>query len=153
VRRNRGQDAKVWSRSVEKPHPLRARVRVITLLAVLLPVVAAGGDEERPDLRLRVTPRYSLAPPGGFRTVLLTAEIVGPETEEYYCPEVVWVWTDSTQSSSESDCDPFEQRSEYPRRFTRRVRMPPARFDYRVCVELRKGGEAVDRSCVRYSVH
>ena len=94
-----------------------------------------------------------MAPVGGYRSILLTAEIVGPESEEYYCPEVVWVWSDSTRSATESDCDPFEERSEYPRRFTRRVLTPASQFDYRVCVVLRKDGEPIDRSCVRFTVH
>jgi len=120
---------------------------------MILPVFSMGGDAKDPDLRLRVQPRVSQAPPGGYRSILLTAEIVGPEDEEYYCPEVVWVWSDSTRSSVESDCDPFEERSYYPRRFTRRVLTPSSRLDYRVCVMLRKGGDAIDRSCVRFAVH
>jgi len=119
----------------------------------LLSALSTGKEVKDPDLRLRVQPRVSQAPPGGYRSILLTAEIVGPEDEDYYCPEVVWVWSDSTQSSTESDCDPFEERTDYPRRFTRRVLTPPSESEYRVCVMLRKGGDPVDRSCVRFEVH
>jgi len=84
--------------------------------------------------------------------VLLTARIVGPETEKYYCPEVVWVWTNGTRSAEESDCDPFESRTHYPRMFTRRVAVPPKAGYYVVCVELRKADEVIDRSCVKYWV-
>ena len=84
--------------------------------------------------------------------MLLTARIVGPETEKYYCPEVVWVWTNGTRSAEESDCDPFESRTHYPRMFTRRVAVPPKAGYYVVCVELRKADEVIDRSCVKYWV-
>jgi hypothetical protein len=85
--------------------------------------------------------------------ILVTVEIVGPETEKYYCPEVVWVWPNGTRSSEESDCEPFEQRSDYPRRFTRRIAAHAFPRDYVVCVVLRKSGESIDSSCARYSVH
>lgn len=85
--------------------------------------------------------------------VMLAAQIVGRETEEYYCPEVVWVWTNGTHSTEESDCDPFESRNHYPRMFIRRVAARAKQGAYLTCVELRKADEIVDRACVRYYVH
>jgi hypothetical protein len=119
---------------------------------LLIPGVAWAEDGKNTDLELRATPRVSLAPPGSFTPILLTAEIVGPETERYYCPEVVWTWPDGTHSSEESDCDPFEERTHYPRRFTRRIGAYAFPTAYRVCVSLRKAGEILDRSCVHYTV-
>jgi hypothetical protein len=129
-----------------------ARRRHATAFFFLLATAVWSGEAETPDLKVRATPKVSLAPPGGMTPILLTAEIVGPETEKYYCPEIVWVWPDGTRSSEESDCDPFAERSYYPRRFTRRIAVHAFYRDYRVCVLLRKGGEAFDRSCARYTV-
>lgn len=129
-----------------------ARLKYMTALGLLLAGALQAADAKDPDVRLRAAPRVSLAPPGGVSPILLTAEIVGPETEKYYCPEVVWIWPNGTYSSEESDCEPFEERSDYPRRFTRRIAAHAFTRDYVVCVELRKSGEPVDRSCAKYSV-
>ena len=124
----------------------------MTASFLLLAGLAWTADDEGPDLKLRAVPRVSMAPPGGIIPILLTAEIVGPETEEYYCPEVVWVWPNGTRSSEESDCEPFETRDHYPRRFTRRIGAHSFVRDYVVCVELRKDGDPIDKSCAKYSV-
>jgi hypothetical protein len=123
------------------------------LAALILSFPLLGADSSEPDLELRANPRDSVALPGTYRTVTLTAEIVGRETEEYYCPEVVWVWTNGTRSAEESDCAPFESRSHYPRTFVRRVAAAAKQGAYVTCVELRKADEIVDRTCVRYFVH
>ena len=130
------------------------RVRHVTGPILLLAGLMWAGEarEEDPDLLLRVAPPVSIAPPGGISRILLTAEIVGPETEEYYCPEVVWLWPNGTRSSQESDCAPFAEREHYPRRFTRRIGAYAYFREYMACVELRKGGEVIDRSCARYRV-
>jgi hypothetical protein len=119
---------------------------------LLRPAAGGGAHARGPDVRLRVTPRISLAPPGGGTPILLTAQLVGPETEEYYCPEIVWIWPNGTWSSEEADCEPFESRDHYPRRFTKRIAARPYPRDYVVCVELRKSDEAIDRSCVSFQV-
>jgi hypothetical protein len=52
----------------------------------------------------------------GCSTVQLTARIVGPEDERWYCPRVTWEKPDDTLSVVESDCPPFEERNEcYPK--------------------------------------
>jgi len=129
------------------------RLKLGTAAILLLAGGVWATEAEAPDVRLRAAPRISIAPPGGATPILLTAEIVGPETEAYYCPEVVWVWPNGSRSSEESDCEPFEQRGDYPRRFTKRIAAHAFPRDYVVCVELRKSGEAIDRSCVRYRVY
>jgi hypothetical protein len=119
---------------------------------VILAFLALGADLHEPGLTLRANPPVSLALPGRPRQVLLTAEIVGPETEDYYCPEVIWLWSNGTFSSRESDCEPFAERIGYPRHFNRRVTSPPRVHPYEVCVEIRKAGRKIDRSCTNYRV-
>lgn len=121
----------------------------ILLLALAFPLVGAKHDE--PDLIVRASPRASIAPGGRFQRVLIIAEIVGPEVEEYYCPEVVW-FLPNGRSAVESDCDPFEARRHYPRHFKRWVFSAPRARNYQVCVELRKAGTRFDDECVRYIV-
>jgi hypothetical protein len=128
------------------------RLTLRTAAILLLAGAVWAAEAEEPDVRLRAVPRNSLAPLGGVTPILLTAEIEGPENEAYYCPEVVWVWPNGTRSSEESDCEPFEERREYPRRFTKRIAAHAYARDYVVCVELRKSGEAVNRSCARFRV-
>jgi hypothetical protein len=129
------------------------RQRHMTAFLVLLSVAVWAGEEaETPGVKLRASPRVSMAPPGGVTPILLTVQIVGPETEQYYCAEIIWLWPDGTRSSEESDCDPFAERTNYPRRFSRRIAAPAHYREYQVCVALRKGGEVFDQSCARYTV-
>jgi hypothetical protein len=126
--------------------------RVGHAIPIVLAVLTLGADVSEPDLELRASPRWSFAAAGQSRSVLLTAEIVGPETEEYYCPTLIWIWGNGTRSSEQSDCEPFETRSEYPRLFRRRVASPGRVQPYRVCVELRKADKKIDRKCTKFSV-
>jgi hypothetical protein len=126
--------------------------RIRHAIPIMLALLALGADVSEPDVELRASPRWSFAAPGSPGNVLLTAEIVGPETEEYYCPKVVWIWGNGTRSSEESDCEPFETRSTYPRHFRRRVASPRRVQPYKVCVELRKADKKIDRSCTKFSV-
>jgi hypothetical protein len=118
---------------------------------VLLSAPLLGARFEKPGLLLRANPQASIAPGGRMQSILLSAEIVGPEAEQYYCPEVVWLLPNG-RSAFESDCDPFEERQHYPRHFKKWVRSPPRARNYEVCVELRKSGSQFDRACVRYIV-
>lgn len=128
------------------------RASLWTALALLLlagPLL--GAKVEKPALRLRANPRASIAPGGRMQRILLSAEILGPEAERYYCPEVVWLLPNG-RSAVESDCDPFEERQHYPRFFKKWVRSPPRIRNYEVCIELRKSGREIDRACMRYIV-
>lgn len=127
----------------------RSPMAVALLVLLALPLVAAKHDH--PGLLVRATPPASIAPGGGFRSILVTAEIVGPEVEEYYCPEVVF-YLPNGRSAVESDCDPFDKRQHYPRHFKRWVLSGPNPRNYEVCVELRKAGLRFDDRCVRYLV-
>ncbi len=130
----------------------RARWMVFAVLGALcLPLVAAERDRDRPGIVLRARPQASIAPGGRLQPILVSAEIVGPEDERYYCPEIVW-FLPNGRSSAESDCDPFEEREHYPRHFKRWVLSAPKKQNYEVCVELRKAGAQFDGACVRYLV-
>ena len=120
-------------------------------LAAVLAVPLMGAKHDKPGLKLRASPPASIAPGGRMQRILISAEIVGPEVEQYYCPEVVF-YLPSGRSAVESDCDPFEVRSHYPRNFKRWVLSPPRVRNYQVCVELRKAGLRFDDGCVRYIV-
>ena len=125
--------------------------RWVAFALVCLSLLLLAAKEEKPGVVLRANPRASIAPGGRMQTILLSAEIVGPEVESYYCPEVTWILPHGL-SSVESDCDPFEERQHYPRYFKRWVRSPPRHKNYQVCVELRKSGSRFDSACVRYLV-
>jgi hypothetical protein len=126
-----------------------SRWAALAVVCLSLPLLAA--KEEEPGLVLRANPRASIAPGGRMQTILLSAEIVGPEVESYYCPEVTWILPNGL-SSIESDCDPFEERQHYPRHFKRWVQSAPRHRNYEVCVELRKSGSRFDSACVHYLV-
>lgn len=115
-------------------------------------VSADAREHEEPDVTLKASPRVSMAPFGRLKSIMLTAEIVGPEVEEYYCPEVVWHWPNGARSMEESDCDPFVSRTTYPRVFVRRVGSASRSREYKVCVELRKAGKRLDKDCTTYRV-
>lgn len=85
-----------------------------TLGLLLLASFASGA--EKPTLSVRAFPTIQVLDFGrGCSPVHLTAELKGPEVEEFYCPKVVWEKPDTTRSVSESDCPPFEARHEcYP---------------------------------------
>lgn len=77
----------------------------------LLATLLLSGIASGPSLVLRASPRVSLAELStGCAPVLLVAEILGPDTEPWYCPRVDWTWPDGTTSSTESDCPPYEAR-------------------------------------------
>lgn len=106
-----------------------------SLTLVVLTLAAAA----EPSLSLRASPPVVMA----GREVLLTAELHGEEREDWYCPAVKWRFPDGTEggcgSSVESDCPPFEERDDYPRRWTCRVR--PGEGTHVFWVELSKAGK------------
>jgi hypothetical protein len=136
---------------VSRPNARLASLRWAAFALVALSVPHPAAAEEKPDLIVRASPRASIAPGGRMQKILISAEIVGPEVERYYCPEVTWVLPNGL-SSVESDCDPFEERQHYPRHFMRWIRSPPRQRNYQVCVELSKSGTLFDSACVRYLV-
>ena len=128
-----------------------SRRMALALLLLSLPLVGAKRDRDSPGIVLRARPQASIAPGGRLQPILVSAEIVGPEDERYYCPEIVWLLPNG-RSAAESDCDPFAEREHYPRHFKRWVLSAPKKQNYEVCVELRKAGVQFDGACVRYLV-
>ena len=97
--------------------------RVVARLVIALVVLAVAASSpagqaartRKPRLDLRATPRFSFTP----STVFLTAELNGGEdTEEFYCPALVWDWDDGGRSAHEADCPPFRPGTPVERRFT-----------------------------------
>ena len=85
-------------------------------LALLSPAPASSGPD-KPRLELRTLQRVAFSPV----SVFVVAELVGGEdTEELYCPGLVWDWGDGTRSAHESDCPPFVTGDDLQRRFTAR---------------------------------
>lgn len=142
----------------------------MALLAAILALLLA--QEGKPNLIVRVYPPMTIAPLGvGCAMVRLTAEIRGPETPEWYCPEVKWTWPDDTVSTEESDCPPFEERHRvgwrreggrivdepahgFPRRWVRDVCFPAAPTDdpWIVTVELARAGRVFAKQYARVTV-
>ena len=121
-------------------------------LAIAL-LLALGADDN--SLTLRAFPRVQNVDLGrGCSEVLLTAEIRGPETERFYCPAVTWEFPDGTRASEESDCPPFEEREEFPRRWSRRVCAPahPQGDAWIVTVKLSRSGHTVAQASVDFWV-
>ncbi len=95
---------------------------------------AAAQKDERPELRLRASPRVGFAP----ASILFVAELRGgaDDYEEFYCFATQWEWGDDTFSENTPDCDPYEpgvseirrrlsvrHQFNYPGSFTVRLRL------------------------------
>jgi len=78
-----------------------------------------GQKTEKPELRLRASPRVGFAP----AEILFIGELRGGSDhhEPLYCATVEWDWDDGTHSERTPDCDPFETgTTEISRRFSQR---------------------------------
>ena len=120
----------------------RALVAVLAALVLATTGLAGAGDDEKgekPQLRMRATPRFAFSP----ATILFTAELKGgDDIEDLYCPEVEWDWGDGAKSVTESDCDPWEPGSKIDRRYTGRHEFRLA-GQYRIQVTLSKTGKKI----------
>jgi hypothetical protein len=125
---------------------------LVTALLLTLAVPAAPGvasKGRRPRLDLRASPRIAFTPV----SVIVTAELQGgDELEEFYCPALEWEWGDGSRSETASDCEPFEDKESFERRFF-------ARHDYRrageynVKLTLRRSQRAVAIATTTLTVH
>jgi hypothetical protein len=80
------------------------------------------------------------------------AEILGPETEAWYCPRVEWIKPDGTVSSFEEDCPPFEERDEFRRIWSHDVCAPPNPDRWIVLIRLSKGGKMIAEGSISFIV-
>jgi hypothetical protein len=103
-----------------------------------------GASKDQPDMVVRATPRYALWNFGEGVQVTLVVEVVGREDEKFYCPELEIYWGDGDVKGRLSDCPPFEQRAEFPRRYVYTHRyLSPGMYVPRVIV--RKGSRIIKR--------
>jgi hypothetical protein len=81
--------------------------------------LAWAGDAAtgRPHLDLRATPRVAFSP---VEVVVIGELKGGQDSEEFYCPGLVWDWGDGSRSAHESDCSPYRDGAEVDRLFTAR---------------------------------
>jgi hypothetical protein len=124
------------------------KIGYLTLVLSGLFLAYSHGEEEIKGnhLRLTVSPRIGIAP----IMVRARAEIVGPETEEWYCPEVQWQYGNSSAGIM-SDCPPFENREYYERRYSRVI---PFRHSgrYTIVVTLLKWGRPIAEEKVEVKI-
>lgn len=85
----------------------------LTLLLLACPALAG----EKHELVLRAYPPVQIVNIAtGCSKVWITAELKGPEVEEWYCPKITWIKPDGTKSVHQQDCPPFAERNEcYPK--------------------------------------
>lgn len=125
---------------------------VVAFLTLIYLASAALVETGRPRLELHAYPLMSIAAPGGCSSVLFAAEIKGPEAEDWYCPSVRWGWPDGTHSFEESDCPSWQEKDEFPRRWSRRVCLPSNPDPMLVVVKLERRGDVIATQTVEVTV-
>jgi hypothetical protein len=89
-------------------------------LAALLSAQAPArtdGPAKKPKLTLKADTLFGLS----ASRVRLIAHLEGgaDDDQEFYCPKIVWEWSDGTKSESAFDCKPYQAgRTEITRYFT-----------------------------------
>jgi hypothetical protein len=111
---------------------------------ILVPSNALQAHEQgnkKPSLSLKATPAISFAP----ARVVIVAEVKGGDNdfEDFYCPSIDWDWGDDTNSTSDSDCEPYQAgKSDIKRRYTVEHRYRNA-GRYKIILRLKKGDRVV----------
>lgn len=111
---------------------------------VLIPSNALQAREQgnkKPSISLKASPAISFAP----ARIVIVAEVKGGSNdfEDFYCPSVDWDWGDDTNSTADTDCDPYEAgKSEIKRRYTVEHRYKNA-GSYKIVLRLKKGDRIV----------
>jgi hypothetical protein len=96
---------------------------------------------KKPSLSLKASPAISFAP----ARVVIVAEVKGGanDFEDFYCPSVDWDWGDDTNSTADTDCEPYQAgKSEIKRRYTIEHRYKNAGA-YKITLKLKKGERIV----------
>lgn len=104
---------------IKRPEKTILPTPVLNFLIMRLLLVASlliAQDAGKPRLETRAHPVIQTVDISvGCSNVQLIAEIKGPESENWYCPQVSWEMPDGTRAVEESDCPPFEMRDScYP---------------------------------------
>ncbi len=127
------------------------RAIVVLLLITFVPAIRAEDAKKgkKPGLDIRATPRMAFSP----ADVFFTAELKGgdDDTEDLYCPEVMWEWGDGGKSVEESDCDPYTEGAKIERRYTAHHTYFRAAV-YSIKVTLKKNGRSVAAQTVQVTV-
>ncbi len=121
----------------------------VLLLAALASPAMSASKGKKPSLDLRPAPRFGFSPVN----VLFTAELKGgDDIEDYYCPELEWIWSDGGKSVKEADCPPFERGvTKIDRRFTNEHEFKDSGI-YTVQLTLRKADRVIARQTVSVTV-
>ncbi len=125
---------------------------LLAVAAFSYPGPARAEDDSaprRPHLNLRASPRVAFSPAEVFAVGELKG---GHDSEEFYCPGLVWDWGDGTRSAHESDCSPYEDGTHLDRFFTARhaFRAPGA---YAVRLFLVRAGRTLTMATVPVTVY
>jgi hypothetical protein len=111
---------------------------------ILVPSHALQALEQgskKPSLSLKATPAISFAP----ARIVIVAEVKGGanDFEDFYCPSIDWDWGDDTNSTSDTDCEPYQAgKSDIKRRYTVEHRYRNA-GRYKIVLRLKKGDRVV----------
>jgi hypothetical protein len=125
---------------------------LLVLAALSYPGLARAGDvpaDPKPHLDLRATPRVAFSPV----EVFLVGELKGgPNSEEFYCPGLVWDWGDGSRSAKEADCSPYQDGAQLERFFSARhaFRAPGS---YSVRLSLIRAGRTITMATVPIMVY
>ena len=122
-----------------------AQALVLALGAfILIPTNALQAREQgnkKPSLSLKASPAIAFAP----ARIVIVAEVKGGanDFEDFYCPSIDWDWGDDTNSTADSDCEPYQAgKSEIRRRYTVEHRYKNAGA-YKIVLKLKKGDRVV----------
>jgi hypothetical protein len=130
---------------------MKVRQALLALLvaAVAVPATAAAPKIKKPSLDMRPAPRFGFSP----LHVLVTAELKGgDDVEDFYCPELEWIWDDGGKSLQEADCAAFEAGvTKIERRFTSEHDFRDSGI-YTVQLTLRKADRLIARQTVSVTV-
>jgi hypothetical protein len=112
-----------------------------SILVLSTTLQAREQGNKKPSLSLKATPAISFAP----ARIVIVAEVKGGSNdfEDFYCPSVDWDWGDDTNSTSDTDCEPYQAgKSEIKRRYTVEHRYRNA-GSYKIVLRLKKGDRVV----------
>lgn len=118
---------------------------LLGLVGTLILSPAVFGESQqgngRPKAALRINPTLIFVP----QRIVATAELTegADDYQDYYCPQIEWVWGDTTTSESSEDCAPYEAgKSQIRRRYTadHTYREPG---NYEVYFRMKQGSKTV----------